>query len=1088
MGKRSLFVVVALSLMFALVVPVWAQQTAVRGNLAGTVSDTTGAVIPEAQVTLTGAQDRRTATTNSEGRFTVQGLIPGRYDVKVEKQGFKVAEVKAVEVVIGRTGTLRLTMNPGAATETVEVTASTVSVDTASNAVSANLTDDFYTKVPIQRGVASIFYAAPGVSSGLGTGNSNPSISGGSGLENNYIADGVQINDAAFGGLGVYSRVYGSIGTGINLSFIKEVQVKTAGFEPQYGKSTGGVIQIVTKSGTRDYHGGISAFAAPEWAEKNRLHPDDFARFNKFGKLVGARNYDVTGELSGYVPGMRDHLFFYGSYNPSWAKTNNLPGAFPGPDFERRAYSNNYAGKLTFKLNESNQVEGSVFGDPTSTNNTANRTRNFTNDTVFSKYEFQGRNVVARYNGIWSPTWLFNASWTWNHNDFTENPLAPNVYGVRDELETEQIAGNHGIYQRQGVRFLENYNSDNYGVNFDTTKTVSFGGTHNLSVGYSYGKPHYDNIRFRPGARYTLINVNREGIPLGIDPEFLNAQTDAQFRLRVRADCTVCPLVATPSGLVPAAFQQDRGEFGDPVAKTTGFTHIAFFNDSYSINKYLTLNLGVRYEKQQLEGSTLNYEFPGEWSPRIGVIVDPWGDRKSKFYANFSRLFYHIPLDMAIRSLSNEQDAIGYWFAPIDANGDGLADLDALGNPQPNISVAGVLNSVTGAEGISSAPSISVQAAQGIKPGTRMQYTDEWSVGFERDMGKGVILGARYVDRRLNRIVEDAAGISPEFANAGGVQNYFITNVRSTTDLFVNEKPVTFTPGDPTPPECLDVNGDGFVLDPVEDSNGASLGAACWPSLNTPNTVAWFDPETGSPLDGVLFGGEQQPDGIVDGFPDPKRVYRAVEIEVNKGFAAGWLLRANYRIADLKGNYEGAFRNDNGQSDPSISSLFDFTAGQFGLLGDQFAIGPLNTDRLHTVNGFASYTFANGALKNLTIGSGVRVQSGFPLSELAAHPVYQNAGEIPIGGRGALGRSAVTTGVDFNLAYVAPISEKQRLGFGIDLFNVGNRRTLLLFDQTRDVAFGTPNVDFKKPGDSVSLLDASFQRPFYARFNVRWEF
>jgi hypothetical protein len=258
--------------------------------------------------------------------------------------------------------------------------------------------------------------------------------------------------------------------------------------------------------------------------------------------------------------------------------------------------------------------------------------------------------------------------------------------------------------------------------------------------------------------------------------------------------------------------------------------------------------------------------------------------------------------------------------------------------------------------------------------------------------------------------------------------------------------------------------------------------------LNTPNTVAWFDPETGSPLDGVLFGGEQQPDGIVDGFPDPKRVYRAVEIEVNKGFAAGWLLRANYRIADLKGNYEGAFRNDNGQSDPSISSLFDFTAGQFGLLGDQFAIGPLNTDRLHTVNGFASYTFANGALKNLTIGSGVRVQSGFPLSELAAHPVYQNAGEIPIGGRGALGRSAVTTGVDFNLAYVAPISEKQRLGFGIDLFNVGNRRTLLLFDQTRDVAFGTPNVDFKKPGDSVSLLDASFQRPFYARFNVRWEF
>src|SRR5919107_5551420 len=103
MGKRILIPFIAIALMFALVVPVAAQQTAVRGNLAGTVSDATGAVIPDAKVTVTGAQDTRSTTTDAEGRFTVQGLLPGRYDVKVEKQGFKVADLKAVEVVIGKT-------------------------------------------------------------------------------------------------------------------------------------------------------------------------------------------------------------------------------------------------------------------------------------------------------------------------------------------------------------------------------------------------------------------------------------------------------------------------------------------------------------------------------------------------------------------------------------------------------------------------------------------------------------------------------------------------------------------------------------------------------------------------------------------------------------------------------------------------------------------------------------------------------------------------------------------------------------------------------------------------------------------------
>src|SRR5207248_2831593 len=158
----------------------------------------------------------------------------------------------------------------------VEVTGNAITIDTTSTAVAANLTDQFYSSVPVARGVTSLFYASPGVTSGGGTGTANPSVSGGTGLENLYVADGVNITDGGFGGIGVYSRLYGSLGSGLNLSFVKEVQVKTGGFEAQYGKSTGGIVQIVTKSGGDAFHGVIGGYFAPEQFEASRLQTDDF--------------------------------------------------------------------------------------------------------------------------------------------------------------------------------------------------------------------------------------------------------------------------------------------------------------------------------------------------------------------------------------------------------------------------------------------------------------------------------------------------------------------------------------------------------------------------------------------------------------------------------------------------------------------------------------------------------------------------------------------------------------------------------------------------------------------------------------------
>src|SRR3954463_6191637 len=306
MTKKMVAALAVLALLTAFTVPAFAQgsaESSVRGNLAGTVVDSSGAVVTGAKVSITGPTGTKSDTTNQDGQFLFPLLSPGFYSLKVEKSSFKTADVKGLEVVTGKTSNVRVGMVAGQTTEVVEVVGNAITVDTSSTAVAANLTDTFYQSVPVARGVTGLFYASPGVSSGGGAGTANPSISGGSGLENNYVADGVSITDGGFGGIGVYSRMLGSLSTGINLSFVKEVQVKTGGFEAQYGKSTGGIVQIVTKSGGNEFHGSIGGYAAPSQLEADRKHPDDFGRFNLQGKTLHQGNFDADGELGGYVPG-----------------------------------------------------------------------------------------------------------------------------------------------------------------------------------------------------------------------------------------------------------------------------------------------------------------------------------------------------------------------------------------------------------------------------------------------------------------------------------------------------------------------------------------------------------------------------------------------------------------------------------------------------------------------------------------------------------------------------------------------------------------------------------------------------------------
>src|SRR5437763_15370134 len=124
------------------------DQGSARGNLSGLVYDSTMALVPGAQVTITGPIGSQTQTTTEEGSFLFSTLIPGSYSLKVQKAGFKVANIKSAEVLINKTTSVEVILEAGEITQTVEVSAASVTVDTSTSAVTTAIADTLFQNIP----------------------------------------------------------------------------------------------------------------------------------------------------------------------------------------------------------------------------------------------------------------------------------------------------------------------------------------------------------------------------------------------------------------------------------------------------------------------------------------------------------------------------------------------------------------------------------------------------------------------------------------------------------------------------------------------------------------------------------------------------------------------------------------------------------------------------------------------------------------------------------------------------------------------------------------------------------------------------
>jgi hypothetical protein len=212
----------------------------------------------------------------------------------------------------------------------------------------------------------------------------------------------------------------------------------------------------------------------------------------------------------------------------------------------------------------------------------------------------------------------------------------------------------------------------------------------------------------------------------------------------------------------------------------------------------------------------------------------------------------------------------------------------------------------------------------------------------------------------------------------------------------------------------------------------------------------------------------------------------------------------SYRWSRLTGNFEGFYRDDNGQSDPGITSLYDFPTNdpsytsigtpQFGYGGDIRYLGqsgPLPLDRPHQVKMYSTYVLNNG----LQFGFTVNLSSGKPLTPLAANPNYTNGGEIPTAPRGSgimtidgfKKRTPFESQVDVQASYTIHPDKDRQVAIVLQVFNVFNQRRVTDYDAWTELEFGVPNPDFGKPISQISA-NPQYQAPITARLGIRVKF
>jgi hypothetical protein len=625
---------------------IFAQSQTTTGTIQGTVGDPNGAAIAGASVTVRNVQTgfERTVTSNSDGFFTAPLLPLGRYRVTTAATGFANSVLENVEVTIGNTLALDIALKVGATAETVDVTSEAEAVDTARTELSTQINQRSVENLPINRRDFSRFaLLTPGVSIVQGPDGDEISINGQKGIQNNVSIDGADANNPFFGEQRGGQRPAFTI----SLESVKEFQVVPVGASAEFGRSSGGFINAVTKSGTNTYNGAAFLFFRNQSLSSQNPDAVDAGL-----PVEDFRNYQFGGNVGG--PIKRDRAFFFVAYERN-------DGTSSKPNFIDPRLVNVFATRFN-SPNEETIIERTNVADVflAKVDINVNNNNQLTLRHNYSRAE--------QVNGTFDvPTWGSSANGreTDSSNSFIGQLVTNFSANLLNEFRFQWA-------KEERPRFYD-------GPDLPDTTIGTFAG----DISYRFGRPFFlpvpsDDVRVQFTDNFTIIRGNHT-IKTGID---INRTRVSQTFIGFARGRYI---FAAPT--IDEAIDNFLAYIDDPFAGglslylqfapignrtveeagTQAYTTIEpglYVQDAWQVKRNLTVNFGFRWEGQFQPdpindvsetnfGQFLNDpRFPSDgtipdfndgWSPRLALSWSPGDDGKTAVRLGAGIYYARIP-------------------------------------------------------------------------------------------------------------------------------------------------------------------------------------------------------------------------------------------------------------------------------------------------------------------------------------------------------------------------------------------------------------------------------------------------------------